>query len=307
MSKDVTEIQKMFYELRVEQVMTRNVITVAPADTMRAVQRILRERHISGAPVLAEGELVGVVSVMDLIKALEAGRIDAPVREYMTQSVNVLYGDERVIVAIARLQREGYGRFPVVDRATGALIGILTQGDVIRGTLKHLDLRYRTWEADHYPTQQFFDDVRSEDTRIILRYTVKARDFCHAGEASSQFKRSLQRLGIRPDLLRRIAVASYEAEMNLVVHADEGGTMRAIVRADSIRIDVCDRGPGIEDVEQAMRPGFTTAPEWIREMGFGAGMGLNNIQRCADDMSLISRLGHGTHLAIVFHLEETKE
>jgi CBS domain-containing protein/anti-sigma regulatory factor (Ser/Thr protein kinase) len=297
----------MFYELRVEQVMTRDVITVTPQDTMRTVQRILRERRISGMPVLANGELVGVVSVMDLVRALEAGQIDAPVSEHMTHAVDVLHGDQRVIVAIARLQREGYGRFPVVDRTTGALTGILTQGDVIRGTLKHLDLRYRTWEADHYHTQHFFDDVRSKDTRIILRYAVSARDFVHAGEASSQFKRSLQRLGIRPDLLRRIAVAIYEAEMNLVVHTIEGGTIRAIVRADSIQIDVCDRGPGIEDVAQAMRPGFTTAPEWIREMGFGAGMGLSNIQRCADEMALTSRPGHSTHLRIVFRLEDAKE
>ncbi|MBN1642994.1 MAG: CBS domain-containing protein [Anaerolineae bacterium] len=307
MSEHITVIQEMFYELRVEEVMTRDVVTVTPRNSMRDLEQILRERRISGTPVLAEGQLVGVVSIMDLIQALEVGRIDDPVRDHMTREIQVLYGDERVIAAIARFQREGYGRFPVVDRATGALIGILTQGDVIRGTLRRLDVHYRTWEAHHYRRQHFFEDVLSEDTRIILRYTIRARDFIHGGEASSQFKRSLQRLGIHPDMLRRIAVATYEAEMNLVLHATDGGTIRACVRADSIQVDVADRGPGIEDVEQAMQPGFSTAPEWIREMGFGAGMGLSNIQRCADEMSLTSRPGHGTHLVILFRLEGEEE
>jgi anti-sigma regulatory factor (Ser/Thr protein kinase) len=283
------------------------VITVTPQTTMHALQRVLREHRISGTPVLAEGKLVGVVSIMDLIQALEGGQIDDPVRDHMTRAVHVLHGDERVIAAIARFQREGYGRFPIVERESGALIGILTQGDVIKGVLKRLDIHYRKWEATHYRSQHFFEDIFSEDTRIILRYTVKARDFVHGGEASSQFKRSLQRLGIHPELLRRIAVATYEAEMNLIVHTTAGGLIQADVRPDSIRVDVTDRGPGIADVARAMQPGFSTAPEWIREMGFGAGMGLSNIQHCADDMTLTSTPGHSTHLRIVFRLENSKE
>lgn len=301
---DITRIQEIFYELRVNEVMTADVIVVSPQTTMRELQDLLREHRISGTPVLDHGgELVGIVSLMDLIQALEAGRIDQPISANMTRHIQVLYGDERVISAIRRLQQTGYGRFPVVDRQTGRLVGILTQGDIIKGTLKKLDIDYRRQENNHHRAEHIFEDIVSENTSIIMRYTVKARDFIHGGEASSKIKRSLTQLGIPPQVLRRVAVATYEAEMNLILHATDGGNIRADVRSDQIRVEVSDHGPGISDVEQAMRPGFSTAPNWIREMGFGAGMGLSNIKACADEMSLNSRPGRGTHLRILFRLD----
>lgn len=306
MDKDVSKTQEIFYELRVEEVMTHDVITVTPQTSMREVQDILREHRISGTPVLKDGCLIGIVSLMDLIQTLEALQIDELVADHMTYNVEALCGDERVISAIARFQQTGYGRFPVVDRGSGKLIGILTQGDIVKGTLLQLDIDYRQREAGYHYEQHFFQDILSEETSIILRYTIQSHDFVHGGQASSQFKRSLQNLGIHPSILRRAAVATYEAEMNLVLHASAGGTIRAEVRADSIHIDACDEGPGISDVDQAMQPGYSTAPEWIREMGFGAGMGLSNIQHCADEMSLQSEVGKGTHLRIVFHLTEGK-
>jgi anti-sigma regulatory factor (Ser/Thr protein kinase) len=212
-----------------------------------------------------------------------------------------------VISAIKKLQQTGYGRFPVIDRTTQHLVGILTQGDIIKGTLKQLDIDYRKREVDKYQPTDLFHDVISQDTSLTLRYTVKARDLVHGGRASSQLKRSLQHLRIPPEILRRIAVATYEAEMNLILHTTDGGTIRADVRTDEIRIDAYDRGPGIPDVEQAMQPGFSTASEWIREMGFGAGMGLSNIKQCADAMSLRSRVGRGTHLRTLFRLTREKE
>jgi len=300
---DITKIQEIFYELRVSEVMTRDVIAVAPDTGMRELQEILRTHRISGAPVLDEnGNLVGVVSLADLIQTLEAGRIDDVVGEHMTRHVQVLYADERVISAIRKLQDTGYGRFPVVDRQTGRLTGILTQGDILKGTLKQLDIDYRRREAAFRRSQYVFEDIVSENTSIVLRYTVQARDFMRGGEAASKLKRSLNNLGIAPQVLRRIAIATYEAEMNLVLHTDEGGRIRVEITADRVRIDVTDRGPGIPDVEQAMEPGFSTAPDWIREMGFGAGMGLTNIQNSADEMRLDSRLGRGTYLRIVFRL-----
>jgi CBS domain-containing protein/anti-sigma regulatory factor (Ser/Thr protein kinase) len=298
----VSKIQEIFYELRVREVMTQDVISVSPQTTMRELQEILRVHRISGTPVLCNDELVGIVSLMDLIQALERGQIDAPVQQWMTEHVDALYGDEHVISAIRKLQRLGYGRFPVIDRGNGRLIGILTQGDIIKGTLKKLDIDYRQREMDSRPESRFFDDITSDDTRIVLKYAVHALDFVHGGEASSRFKRSLQSLGIPPQVLRRIAVATYEAEMNLILHATDGGTIEAQVRADVVCIDVCDHGPGIPDVEQAMQPGFSTAPSWIREMGFGAGMGLQNIKSCTDEMSLTSEVPTGTCLHMSFYL-----
>jgi CBS domain-containing protein/anti-sigma regulatory factor (Ser/Thr protein kinase) len=307
MENGVSKIQEIFYELRVREVMTRDVITVTPQTTMRELQEILRVHRISGTPVLSGSKLIGIASLMDLIQALERGQIDAAVQEWMTEQVDVLYGDERVVSAIRKLQSFGYGRFPVIDRGTEKLIGILTQGDIIKGTLKQLDIDYRRREQDSERESRFFDDITSDDTRIVLNYAVQALDFMHGGEASSQFKRSLQVLGFSPAILRRIAVATYEAETNLILHTTDGGTIEAQVRADVICIEVCDHGPGIPDVEQAMKPGFSTAPSWIREMGFGAGMGLQNIKNCADEMSLTSEVPTGTRLQMSFYVDRQSE
>ena len=301
MSETTTKIEELFYELRVQDVMTQNVITVSPQTTMRELGAMLREHRISGAPVLEKGKLVGIVSIQDLIQALEAGQANQPVSSWMTRQVDTLYPQERVISAIQELAQTGYGRFPVVNRTSGKLVGILTQGDIIKGSLKRLDVDFRMRESELHAMHSFFDDVVSEDTSIVLRYSVKAKDFDHGGEASTRFKRSLQNLGIAPKVLRRVAIATYEAEMNLILHTTEGGAIEADVRPSSIEIDVTDSGPGIPDIELAMRPGFSTAPAWIREMGFGAGMGLKNIRDCADHMSLTSTLDAGTCLHISFN------
>jgi len=300
MSDATTKIEELFYELHVQEVMTRSVITVSPQTTMRELGALLSKHRISGTPVLEQGKLVGIVSIQDLIQALEAGQVGQPVSAWMTRQVETLYPQDQVIAAIEALARTGYGRFPIVNRTSGKLVGILTQGDIIKGSLKRLDFHFRRHESELHTMRSFFDDVVSEDTSIVLRYTVKAKDFEHAGEASTRFKRSLQNLGISPQVLRRVAIATYEGEMNLILHTTEGGTIRADVRPHAILIKFTDPGPGIPDIELAMRPGYSTAPAWIREMGFGAGMGLKNIHDCADEMSLTSSPTEGTRLRIRF-------
>jgi len=99
-----------------------------------------------------------------------------------------------------------------------------------------------------------------------------------------------------------VAISAYEAEMNLVIHTDAGGELTTEIQPDLIRMTVVDHGPGIPDVEQALRPGFSTAPAWIQELGFGAGMGLANIKKCADSFIIESNPGTGTKLEIVIHI-----
>jgi anti-sigma regulatory factor (Ser/Thr protein kinase) len=139
-----------------------------------------------------------------------------------------------------------------------------------------------------------------------LRYNVKAKDFVHGGEASSKIKRALEALGGHPRIVRRVAVAAYEAEVNIMIHSF-GGEMIAEVRPERMRLTAIDTGPGIADVEQALQAGFSTAPDWIRELGFGAGMGLSNIKSCADDMRLTSTVGVGTRLEMIFYLRSANE
>lgn len=128
-----------------------------------------------------------------------------------------------------------------------------------------------------------------------FEYDIQGGDFSSAGKASSDIKKILKQLNIDPQVVRRIAVALYEAEVNVVAHAYKG-VMRVDLDAQKIKILLEDEGPGIENIERAMQEGFSTASEEVRQMGFGAGMGLPNIKRNTDEMHLTSVPGKGTTL-----------
>ncbi len=299
---EITRLQELVYELKIGEVMTGEVVTVTPQTSMAELREVLREHRISGAPVVENGKLVGIITIEDLIKALAGGEMGVPVGEKMIRGPVTLRADEPVILAVNRFTHYGFGRFPVVDKK-GSLVGILTRGDIIQGLLKKLEVEYHEEEIHRYRASHIFEDIVSDRTSIFLRYDVVARDLDHAGEASSKIKSALSRLGASPQIVRRVAIATYEAEMNVILHTDEGGEILAEVQPGQIVIRVVDTGPGIPDVKQAMQAGFSTAPEWIRELGFGAGMGLTNIQRCADEMRLESSFGKWTSLEIVIYLD----
>lgn len=132
-------------------------------------------------------------------------------------------------------------------------------------------------------------------------YPVAADDFTRAGEASADIKRRLKQLGVSSAVLRRVAVASYEVELNLVIHSD-GGELELTVDQAGVHLRSKDIGPGIPDIEQAMREGYSTANEEARSMGFGAGMGLPNMKRNADQFSIESQVGVGTTIDMTFAL-----
>lgn len=128
---------------------------------------------------------------------------------------------------------------------------------------------------------------------IRFHFEVDGENFSSAGEASVQVKRMLRQIGISPDVIRRVSVAMYEGEINMVIHAN-GGDADVVVEPNKITIILKDVGPGIADVELAMQEGYSTAPENVRSLGFGAGMGLPNMKRYTDDMKIESELGVGT-------------
>lgn len=140
-----------------------------------------------------------------------------------------------------------------------------------------------------------------EGDRMKYFYHVEADDFLRAGEASAAVKRNLKQLGIESSLIRRIAIAMYEAEMNMVLHA-QGGQIRVELTDHDLRIELQDVGPGIKDVELAMKEGYSTATSEVREMGFGAGMGLPNMKHYSDDMEIHTELGKGTLVILKFHI-----
>lgn len=132
---------------------------------------------------------------------------------------------------------------------------------------------------------------------INLRYNIQGNDFTLAGEASSNVKKMLTQLGVSPAIIKKTAIAMYEAEINAVIHAN-GGVAEVEIDSERVRIKMTDEGPGIPDINLAMQEGFTTAPDTVREMGFGAGMGLPNIKRYADVLEIESKVGKGTTLKI---------
>lgn len=128
---------------------------------------------------------------------------------------------------------------------------------------------------------------------IKLHYTISSEDFTRAGEASSDVKAKLKQMGFPPDVIRKVAIAMYEGEINMVIHAD-GGTIEVEISPKEICMVLRDKGPGIPDVDLAMQAGYSTAPDNIRSLGFGAGMGLPNMKKYSSDMTIETELGVGT-------------
>ena len=139
---------------------------------------------------------------------------------------------------------------------------------------------------------------------LKFHFDVDGNNFTSAGEASVQVKKLLRQMGFSPDLIRCVSIAMYEGEINMVIHA-RGGAADVFVLPDRIEVVLADRGPGIADIDLAMQEGYSTAPDNIRSMGFGAGMGLPNMKRYSDDMRIESTVGVGTTITLRFDVKET--
>jgi anti-sigma regulatory factor (Ser/Thr protein kinase) len=237
----------------------------------------------------------------DSIRALRQRELNAAVADYMSAQVVTINSFDPIIEALKLFTQTKLGRLVVVDE-TGQWVGIITKGDITRGLLKALQYDYQAEEVKRYRASHLFQDIISDRTSLILRYQIKPRDFTHGGAASSNIKRALLRLGANPQIARQCGIAIYEAEMNLIIHTTNGGLVRVEIEPPSILMETTDDGPGIENIERALQPGYSTASEEIRELGFGAGMGLKNIQRCVDEMLLESVPGQGTRLEMKIYL-----
>ena len=136
---------------------------------------------------------------------------------------------------------------------------------------------------------------------LHLTYNIHANDFTRAGEASSDVKNKLKRMGIKPEAVRKVSIAMYEGEINMVIHAD-GGTIDVIISPIEVKMILKDKGPGIADINQAMQAGYSTAPEDVLSLGFGAGMGLPNMKKYSDEMDIKTELGVGTTVTMTVKL-----
>ncbi len=136
---------------------------------------------------------------------------------------------------------------------------------------------------------------------VELKYVVSPDDFTRAGEASGKVKNILKQMGISPDVIRKVSIAMYEGEINMVIHA-HGGDITVTITPEKILMVLRDDGPGIEDVEKALTAGYSTAPEQVRALGFGAGMGLPNMQNYTDEMDIKTEIGVGTTITMSVYI-----
>jgi CBS domain-containing protein/anti-sigma regulatory factor (Ser/Thr protein kinase) len=292
-------VLELIYQLKIKDVMTTAVITGRKEQTMRHIQEIMQENRITGIPIAENQKLVGLVSINDIVTALDKGFIDCPVEERMTRDVIVLQDDMPLSFAISYLNKYRYGRFPVLNKDQD-LVGILSATDVIRSLLVEMNrevLRLEKIQKDTNAASSPFAE---------MEFNVPHYDFELAGRASTEIKKALKQRNFDPKIIRRIAIASYELEINLVVHS-QGGNIHCSVQPDKVTIIASDTGPGIADVNLALQEGWSTANEYIRSLGFGAGMGLANTKRVSDEFSINSAVGIGTTVRSVVYVNSSKD
>ena len=201
-AKKITRVEELAYELKIEQVMTRNPRTVTPDNLMQDVLELFRQQRISGAPVVASERLAGVISIEDLIRSLRQNDLLGTVKTYMTTQVITVRSTDPVIEALQVFVKSKVGRLPVLDE-NGSVAGIITKSDITNGLLDALQHDYEFEELIRYRASHLFEDIISDRSSLTLRYKIIGLDFTHGGAASSNIKRALLRLGANPQIARR--------------------------------------------------------------------------------------------------------
>ncbi|MDC7226561.1 MAG: CBS domain-containing protein [Spirochaetales bacterium] len=278
---------------KISEIMSTNVISVTPDITMRDVKKMMKDGGISGMPVVRQRRLIGIISVEDLLNALEDGLMDDSVEKHMSRNPVILEEQMPVSFAIDYFENYSYNRFPVLNE-NKELVGMLTGRDIIMHMVKVMNREIgRLEEIARY-------GHHTEIGNVIRRYAVVQNDFKNAGKASSEVKTLLQEHKVDRKVIRAVATAIYELEINQVVHS-LGGEIVCRISDHYVEVLARDRGPGIEDIEKALSEGFSTATDWIRSMGFGAGMGLPNVKRVSDDFQIQSSTA-GTEIKVTINL-----
>jgi len=293
-------ISELLYRLKVRDVMTSKLICAKPRDSLRYVQKLMKDNTITGVPIHENKRMLGIISVDDILRALDEGYIEESVEHHMTRNVISLEDDMPLAFALSFMDKHHFGRFPVLDR-TGILVGIITSRDIIMHLLLAMNQEMSLMEEKLKPLSPRIPNPDTQEQ--ILEFTTRRFDFENAGKASSEIKKVCTQAQIPSKIIRRIAVASYELEMNQVIHS-QGGIIRFTLDAQKAQVFVQDQGPGIEDLEKALQEGFSTATEWVRSLGFGAGMGLPNTKRVSDDFSIESSAASGTKVLCTFDISK---
>ena len=290
-ARKITIAQVLVYELRVRDAMSHPPFTALPSDSLRTIQQLMKQHKISGVPIQLGSKLLGIISIEDIITALDEGHIDDLAEKWMARRVITIRDHFSLVRAVAEFERHGFGRFPVVDSAD-RLVGVLTRGDITNCLMHQLEKRAE--EAIAFEAASLAARTSDElSRRIVIRAQVRTGDYDSAGKVSQRLRQVLRERGIDPDVRRRAAIVVYEAETNIIIHS-LGGEITVAIDPDKVVVDAVDAGPGIEDINQAMQEGWSTAGRLPRELGFGAGMGLPNMKKCSDVFEIKSSNGQKT-------------
>ena len=290
-------VLELIYQLKIKEVMSTSVITAGKQNKLRYIQGIMKENAITCVPITEDKKLLGLVTIADIVTALDNGHINAAAEEKMTRDLIVLDADKPLSFAVSSLNKYPYNHFPVVNN-NHELQGIITAKNVISTLLVEMNREVLRLEKLH----------QKKDTGggySEMEFAAAKHDFESAGRASTEIKKALKKREVDPRVIRRVAIASYELEINLVAHSN-GGALGCSIQGDKITIVSTDTGPGIPDINKALQEGWSTASEWVRSLGFGAGMGLANTKRVSDEFTISSKVGEGTTVRSVILFNSDK-
>ncbi|OPZ60891.1 MAG: Anti-sigma F factor [Candidatus Aminicenantes bacterium ADurb.Bin508] len=187
----------------------------------------------------------------------------------------------------------------------GVLKGIISREDILNGLLEKFNILYVHDKKRASTLNTEFSIITGETLKFEeaeFHYTIAVNDIENAGTGAALLKQFLLNKGIDQEITRRVGIVTYEAETNVVIHSKGSGDVYCFIHEDRIIVQVVDNGVGIEDLEKAMKEGYSTAPDYVRELGFGAGMGIPNMKRFSDKLVILSEKNVGTQVEMIFFL-----
>jgi len=296
----------IFRDLKVKDIMTENVASLLPDRKISRAKEMMKIQQISGIPIVdKEKHLLGIISIQDIINAVEYNKVNEPLSAMMSTPVVTANPEDSLPEMVEKFNSYKLHRFPVVDE-NGVLVGIVTREDVLHGIIEkfnliyvHDSIRTSTLASGHSP----ISGERLTADKAEFHYEIDNSDITTAGSGAALLQQFLKKRAVDSEVTRKIGIVTYEAETNVVIHSKSKGDIYCFIKDDRIIVRVMDNGIGIEDLDKAMTEGFTTADEFIRGHGFGAGMGIPNMKRFSDKLVILSEKKVGTQVEVVFFLK----
>jgi CBS domain-containing protein/anti-sigma regulatory factor (Ser/Thr protein kinase) len=295
----------IFEDLKAGDIMSTRVVEISGDKKIAHAKELMKIKKISGIPVVDENrKLIGIISIEDIIHAFEFNMINDPIHKIMSTRVVTIHRNDSLAQVVDKFDNYKYGRFPVVDDEQ-RLCGIISKEDILHGILEKFNLIYIHDQKRATTLDTEYSAITGERLKIEeanFHYRIDSNDIDAAGTGAALLKRFLGEKNFNNDMVRRVSVATYEAETNVVIHSRSHGDIYFFQDRDRFIVRVVDSGVGIEDLDKAMKEGYSTAPDYIRERGFGAGMGIANMKRFADKLVIISEKNAGTQVEMIFYL-----